>query len=309
MRNKRTTGGKGTNQYKVRGKTKNINKKDFETLRYFKTANNYTLEDIEKRFVDVQNYVDSQTDAGNTSAIKYGKKDRYGKIIWEQDRLVKQEQMLGNIIKNLSDVPTNYECVFSAGLSGSGKSSILRAYSEEVGVKYAVVNPDNIKEEMCKEGLIVGNNKYSAMELSPLYHEESSDITKRLLQKLVFLGKNNILVDTTFANLETSREKILDIRENGYYIIGIFVDTDIEIAKRRTLERFRRRVIDQYDRIGYGGRPVPLQLFDKMRSNDPKYSSIPHKNFVETDKLGYFDKTIVFDNNGSYPIKTYEATK
>ncbi len=52
-----------------------------------------------------------------------------------------------------------------------------------------MINPDDIKEEMAKRGMIPEVGGLSPMEASDLVHEESSDVAKRLAVRACAAGR------------------------------------------------------------------------------------------------------------------------
>ena len=81
--------------------------------------------------------------------------------------------------------------------------------------KYLTINPDEIKEEMARRGMIPEVDKLSPMEASDLAHEESSYIAKRLALRAMTDGRN-IIWDITMSSQESTEERINNLRDAAY---------------------------------------------------------------------------------------------
>ena len=81
----------------------------------------------------------------------------------------------------------------AGGLGGAGKTTILTEHADIDLTQYLMINPDNIKEEMARRGMIPDIDGLSPMEASDLAHEESSYLAKRLARRADAEGKNSDL--------------------------------------------------------------------------------------------------------------------
>jgi predicted kinase len=116
--------------------------------------------------------------------------------------------------------------------------------------QYVTVNPDDIKEEMGKRGLIPEVEGLSPMEASDLVHEEPSAVAKQLARKAL-ADRKNVIWDITMSSRESTERRIDDLRAAGYSVAGIFVDIPVETSVRRA--EFRHRAGHEDYRAG---RPV-----------------------------------------------------
>ena len=119
-----------------------------------------------------------------------------------------------------------------------------------------MINPDDVKEEMARRGLVPEVDGLSPMEASDLVHEESSHIAKRLAYRAQSDGKN-VIWDVTMSSLASTERRVDALRGAGYgEITGVFVDISVEVSARRADSRHRGDH-DQYRAgLGLGGRHI-----------------------------------------------------
>jgi predicted kinase len=207
-----------------------------------------------------------------------------------RDRI--QGELAADLYERARDVPCDSKSIVAGGLGGAGKSTVL---SEHAGIdlsQYLTINPDDIKEEMAKRGLIPEVEGLTPMEASDLVHEESSAIAKQLERKARSDGKN-IIWDITMSSRESTERRITDLRADGYRVDGIFVDIPVETSVRRADARHRSGYDDYLAGTGLGGRYVPAELIEAQA--DPDWVSKNRKTFEEVSHL--FDHWSRYDNS------------
>ena len=107
-------------------------------------------------------------------------------------------------------------------------------------VEYMMINPDDIKEEMARRGLVPEVQGLTPMEASELVHEESSHIAKRLAHRAHAEWQERHLGRDDVQHLSAS-ERIDSLRDAGYgQIHGVFVDISVEVSARRADSRHRQ---------------------------------------------------------------------
>lgn len=77
------------------------------------------------------------------------------------------------------NVPCGRLALFTGGLGGAGKTSMLARNDVDV-TQFLTLNNDDIKEEMASDGMIPQVNGLTPMEACPLVHEEASDVLAQL---------------------------------------------------------------------------------------------------------------------------------
>jgi predicted kinase len=166
------------------------------------------------------------------------------------------------------DVPCERRALLAGGLPAAGKTTILEHHAGIDRSRYLTINPDEIKEEMAKRGMVPQVAGLTPMEASDLVHEESSYIAKQLALRAVADGKN-VIWDITMSTREATEKRILDLRAAGYARVdGMFVDIPVDTSVERADARHR----NGHDRFraghGLGGRLVPTEMITRMADSD-----------------------------------------
>jgi len=131
-----------------------------------------------------------------------------------------------------------------------------------------MINPDNLKEDMARRGMVPEIDGLSPMEASDLVHEESSYLARQLALRAQRDGKN-IIWDITMSTQKSTEKRIDDLREAGYgRIDGLFVDIPIEISIKRTEARHREGHHHYRGSEGLGGRYVPPEAVQRQANSE-----------------------------------------
>ena len=245
---------------------------------------------------EVRDRLDKARVRGLATDLQYTM-DRDG-TTWSRDRRALHREITDCIYAQSSHIPTDRRAVIAGGLGGAGKSTVLEKYAGIDRSQYLIINPDNIKEEMAKRGLIPHVDGLSPMEASDLVHEESSYIAKRLARRALADGKN-VIWDITMSSEKKTEDRIDQLRSAGYSRIeGIFVDVQVETAVTRVAARHREGHDDYRAGQGLGGRIVPAEVIERQR--DPEWGSLNRKNFEAVKHR--FDIWTRYENSGATPV-------
>jgi predicted kinase len=191
---------------------------------------------------------------------------------WTLERLALQQEIVNDLYNESSHVPCEGKAVLAGGLPGSGKTTVLTTVAGIDLSKYLVINPDNIKEVMASRGMVPAVEGLTPMEASDLVHVESSLIAKRLAIRAYAEGKN-VIWDITMKSLESTQQRIVDLRVAGYRDIeGVFVDIPLDVSVRRADARHREGHEAFLEGKGCGGRYVPPEVITGQADRD--YGSI-----------------------------------
>jgi hypothetical protein len=156
-----------------------------------------------------------------------------------------------------------------------------------------MINPDLIKEEMARRGLMPTVDGLTPMEASDLAHEESSHIAKRLANRAQADGKN-VIWDITMAKTGSIAERVESLRAAGYsQVDGVFVDIPVEVSVRRADARHREGHDEFRAGQGLGGRYVPEATI--LKSADAEWGSGNRRNFEQLKST--FDSWRRYDNS------------
>ena len=216
------------------------------------------------------------------------------------------EEIVSEIIDEAiaKGVKRNGEAIFSGGLGGAGKTTVLNGYVGVDNDSYIVVNPDDIKEIMAEKKMIPGVKGLTPMEASPLAHEEASHISKILLNR-VAKEKFNIIIDITMSDVDKVKARADLLRENGYSSVkAVFVDIKPETSLQRASFRYAHGM-SQYTELGKGngGRFLPSHIVEGNKTDDPMFNSQNAKNLVALNRMRVFsEEPLVFNNDGDAPV-------
>jgi len=212
--------------------------------------------------------------------------------IWSRDRRDAHDAIIGYLYESASEVPCERKAIMAGGLGGAGKSTVLDEHAGIDRSQYLTINPDGIKEEMAKRGLIPELDGLSPMEASDLVHEESSHLAKLLAARALKDGKN-VIWDITMSGVLTTEQRLDDLDRAGYSTTGIFVNISIGEAVRRADARHRAGHERYRAGIGFGGRYVPPEVIETQA--DPQWGSRNRRAFEHVEHR--FTDWAVYDNS------------
>jgi predicted kinase len=212
---------------------------------------------------------------------------------WTRERVALQQEIVNDLYNESSDVPCEGKAVMAGGLPGSGKTTVLTTVAVIDLSKYLMINPDDVKEVMASRGMVPAIEGLTPMEASDLVHVESSLIAKRLAIRAYAEGKN-VIWDVTMKSLESTQQRIADLRVAGYRDIeGIFVDIPLEVSVRRADARHREGHEAFLEGKGCGGRYIPPEVIAGQA--DPDYSCINRRVFDQVKHE--FNRWRLYDNS------------
>jgi predicted kinase len=212
---------------------------------------------------------------------------------WTADRSSKQDQIIKEIYDSAADVPNGYQAILAGGLTAAGKTTVLRDYAGIDRSQYLTINPDDIKEELAKRGLIPEIDGLSPMEASDLVHEESSYVARQLAARAQADGKN-LIWDITMSSRASAESRIDDLRAAGYERVeGIFVDIPVELSADRADARHRSGEDDYRAGVGLGGRYIRPEVI--FAQSDATWGSQNRRTFEELKPK--FNQWTLYDNS------------
>jgi predicted ABC-type ATPase len=220
--------------------------------------------------------------------------------IWSDEREALHDALLDDLYGQAASVPNELKAVIAGGIAGAGKTTVLTKHARiDLGC-YLMINPDLIKEEMARRGLIPEVAGLTPMEASELVHEESSHIAKRLAHRAHTDGKN-VIWDVTMSKLSSTEERIDWLIDAGYRRIdGVFVHISSEVSARRVDGRHRDGHEDHRAGVGYGGRWLPGEM--AMAQQDAQWGT---RNRAVFERVKHrFDSWSIYDNSvdGRAPV-------
>lgn len=231
--------------------------------------------------------------AGDATDAKYAINVKAG--LWQPERAALHEKIVNDIYdRQAKTAKSTGDALIMGGLGGAGKSTVLK---NNLGVNLAdwvTVNPDDIKEEMAKRGLVPKVQGLSPLEASALIHEESSHIAN-LLAARALADKKNIIFDITMSSKGSVQKRLDKLAEHGYKKPqAVFVDIPVEKSVESALERHRSGLERHRQGKGLGGRYVPPSVIRKSGSST---SNSANRDVFDA-LAGQFGSRRLFDRSG-----------
>jgi predicted kinase len=255
-------------------------------------------------YADHIKYVEAKLEAARAAGLATHERhtvDR-GNQVWAAKRELEHNAIVDYFHEASRNVPRECRAIVAGGLPGAGKTTVLRDHAGIDLSHYFVINPDDIKEELARRGMIPALDGLSPMEASELVHEESSHVAKRLAQRALGDGKNLIWDITMSSGLSTAK-RLDELRAARFdFVAAIFVDIPLPVSVQRADARHREGHEQYRNGEGLGGRFVPAQLI--WAQANPDWGSNNRQNFE--DLKGRFDAWAAYDNSmsGHPPVLT-----
>lgn len=200
-----------------------------------------------------------------------------GNEVWSHERRLRHDALLHALYVRAAGVPCEHRAILVGGLPGAGKTTVLGRRTDIDPSRYLTINPDQIKEELARRGLIPEVDGLTPLEAARLAHEESSDIAKRLAHRAQADGKNMIW-DVTMSRPRTCADRIAALAAAGYgRVDAIFVDVPVGVSLRRADARHRSGHEAYRGGSGAGGRFVPAEVI--LAQADPTWGSVNRATF------------------------------
>jgi predicted kinase len=198
---------------------------------------------------------------------------------WTPGRRAGHDAIIADLYEAARDVPCERRAILAGGLPGAGKTTVLDHHAGIDRSQYLTINPDQIKEQMAKHGMIPEVGGLTPMEASDLVHEESSHIAKQLALRAMPEGKN-IIWDITMSSRVSTERRINALRAAGYSRVeGIFVDIPVDVGICRSDMRHREAHDSYRAGRGPGGRFVPAEVIASQA--DPDWGSRNRRTFEQ----------------------------
>ena len=175
------------------------------------------------------------------------------------------------------------------GRGGSGKSTFNKKKSD-AGVynsnNVVVVDPDALKELLAEESG-EGWKGYKARA----YHEESSDLSKKLMKAAMALGLN-IVMDITMSSADKQIDELKLAKNLGYKTGAYYMHVPKQESLKRAIKRYIQNPDD--DKIeDFSGRFVPPDVLLNMTGNEANFDKV--KDFA--DDWSFYDNFIPFEKD------------
>lgn len=183
------------------------------------------------------------------------------------------------------------------GVPGAGKTTAIRSPDgqQALGIdvdNFVILNPDDVKEEMIKRGMVPDYLGLTPNEAATLIHLESVDIVKLISTRAMSEGRN-LLWDSSMRREDQAARLMGHATQTPgrapYDVWMMLVDTPIPVAKERAVRRY----------LG-GGRFMPLDYIDRLA--DPQWGSQPRRVFEQLKKAPGVKRWFRFESVGAPEI-------
>lgn len=213
---------------------------------------------------------------------------------YKPERKKLHDQIVGKFLAGKQAPPPGQKvAVVMMGGTASGKSTLAKNFLGDKFDQFVNVNPDDVKDHLpeYQKGVAA-----SAKDAAFSSHEESADVSERVLKEGVANGLN-VLVDGTGKNAEKHIKRVQDLQAKGYQVHLLMPDVDTEEAIRRSNARAEKR-----GRYVPTGEPPPGHP-DIVR---PMYQVIP-KNFETVARNA--DGFTLYDTRQGFPRPVWSGGK
>jgi predicted ABC-type ATPase len=180
------------------------------------------------------------------------------------------EEISEDLIKEGPRDPHIFKAIFTAGLPGSGKTTIIKSLTTHTGLK--TVNFDEIYEFL---------KSHDTDNLDQI--EKSNNLLDKKM-KLFIDGRLGMIIDRTSWNYSEIQSTKKMLENLGYECMMVYVNTDLNVAKRRAMDRFHqtgRNVDSKYIDM----------VFEKLHSNLGKYQQ------------DFSNKLVIIDNSTVHNVE------
>ena len=165
--------------------------------------------------------------------------------------------------------PNIFKAFFLAGGPGSGKSYVVRKTTGGMGMK--IVNSDDIFEKLLdKEGL---------SKKMPESEKEPRDIVRAKAKRLTSAKKANylegrlgLIIDGTGKDYDKIAGQATKLKQIGYDVHMIFVNTSLDVALERNQKR--ERTVPE---------SITIKSWNDVQRNIGKFSQYFRQNFIVVD--------------------------
>ena len=165
--------------------------------------------------------------------------------------------------------PNIFEAFFLAGGPGSGKSFVVRKATGGTGLR--VVNSDDIFEKYLLDAI----GTLDIREIDPEQRDRIRGRAKRVTaarQANYIEGRLGLIIDGTGKDFDKIKNQSTRLKQLGYDVHMIFVNTSLDTALAQNAKR-PRKLPDS----------MVTQLWNDVQKNIGKFSQLFRRNFIVVD--------------------------
>ena len=165
--------------------------------------------------------------------------------------------------------PNIFKAFFLAGGPGSGKSYVVRKTTGGSGLR--VVNSDDAFENLLKKANLSLKMPTEEEEAREVHRQRAKKLTKAR-QKNYIEGRIGLIIDGTGKEYDKIAAQATQLKQLGYDVHMIYVNTSLDTALARNAKRARSVPED-----------IVVKSWQAVQSNIGKFSQYFRQNFVVVD--------------------------
>ena len=165
--------------------------------------------------------------------------------------------------------PNILKAFFLAGGPGSGKSYVVKRGTGGLGLK--IVNSDDVLEKYIKDAGLSLKMPKSEEEPRDKLRDKAKAVTKAKMGNYVE-GRLGLIIDGTGKDYDKIAKQATGLKQLGYDVHMIFVNTSLETALKRNAKRDRTVP-----------RSIATKSWKTVQSNMGKFSQYFRQNFIVVD--------------------------
>ena len=165
--------------------------------------------------------------------------------------------------------PNIFKAFFLAGGPGSGKSYVVRKTTGGTGLR--VVNSDDAFESMLKKAGLSLKMPPEEEEPRDAVRDRAKRVTAKR-QEGYLDGRIGLIIDGTGRDYDKIAKQATELKQLGYDVHMIFVNTSLDVALERNAQRARSVP-----------EPIVVKSWKDVQSNIGKFSQYFRANFVVVD--------------------------
>lgn len=251
-------------QYRDKYQDKNITN-DEKGVNYF--LDTYMTEDLGKEMKlkssEIEIKINAELAKGNQTVNKFRISGEGLSSVFSDERQKLHQKIIDEFLseeKIKNALPKNGEkpmFVMLGGRGGSGKSWFTSKKGLYNPKKFIVIDADEIKNYL---------PEYKGWNAG-LVHEETSDLSKKIIEYSKQLGVN-VIVDGTLSNPAKAVKQFEEFKKKGYTTSCDYMFLPMQESMKRACGRFRTKNGD------YSGRFVPLEIMTGMTKNEDSFEAV-----------------------------------
>ncbi len=166
--------------------------------------------------------------------------------------------------------PSIFKAVFLAGGPGSGKSFVVGKTSLKA-LGFRLINSDDAFEKGLKKAGLTMDPEDIASAQGQAVRASAKALTGKIMTRALE-GRMGVVIDGTGKDYDKIKKQVNMLRELGYAVHMIFVNTDLETAQKRN--QMRSRSLPE---------PMVKKMWDSVQKNIGKFQGLFRNRMIVVD--------------------------